>query len=350
MGVVKQVGLIPGTAVFAGEKKTDRLYVELLEYGAKFSEFSGDLEAEYIKNARRHRGGIFWLNCVGLHEADKIETIGRHFKLHPLVIEDILHTGQRPKLEIGKDYLYVVIKMLSFNLAERQVETEQLSLVFGKNYVITFQERPGDVFDPIRDRIQAGKGMVRDKGADYLAYLLLDIIVDNYFFIIENISDIIDELEGRLLSDASQDILKEIYRLKNEILLLRKAVWPLLDMMIKLQHTGSRLIKPENQVYLKDLHDHTVQVFDTIDTHRDMAASMLDLYLSNVSRKTNDVMKFLAVISTIFIPLTFIAGVYGMNFRFMPELESRNGYYIVLGAMGAIGIGLFLWFKRKKWV
>lgn len=348
--MVKEAGLIPGTAVFAGTQKTDLVYVESLAYSSKAVEFSGQLDPMLLKKVTPRGRAVLWVNYVGLHAADRVEHVGKLFGLHPLVIEDILHTGQRPKLEIARDYTYIVIKMLSFNQESRSVETEQLSLVFGKSFVVTFQERPGDVFDPIRDRIKNGTGMVRKKGSDYLAYLLLDIIVDNYFYIIESISDIIDELEARLLTDASQEILKEIYSLKTEILLLRKAVWPLLDMMTKLQHAGSSLIRPENQIYLKDLQDHTVQVFDIIDTHRDMTASMLDLYLSNVSRKTNDVMKFLAVISTIFIPLTFIAGVYGMNFANMPELQTRYGYAITLAVMGCIGFGLFVWFKRKKWV
>jgi magnesium transporter len=273
------------------------------------------------------------------------------FDLHPLVLEDIANTGQRPKVEDYGGYLYIVMRMLSLQAARQEVVGEQVSLIVGPNYLISFQEGiAGDVFDPIRGRLRAVKGRARREGADYLAYSLIDAIVDGYFVLLEQLGEQIEGLDERMLASSAREATRTINHLKREMIWLRKAVWPLREMISALQRAESSLIRASTGVYLRDVYDHTIEVIDTVETYRDVLSGMLDNNLSLLTARLNEVMKVLTVISTIFIPLTFIAGVYGMNFRYMPELGWRWGYPLVMLGMAIIAVALYIYFRRKKWL
>ena len=291
-----------------------------------------------------------WINLDGIHQVDNIEKIGKHFKIHPLVLEDIMNTGQRPKMEDFNNYLFLVLKMLSYDEEENETKTEQVSLILSSNYVISFQESEGDVFDPIRERIRTDRGRIRKMGVDYLAYSLLDAIVDNYFMVLEKIGEKIEDIEDELVKNPTPEVLHAIHRLKRELIFLRKSVWPLREVISRLERWESPLIDKSIDIYLRDVYDHTIQVIDALETFRDMLSGMLDIYLSSVSNRMNEVMKVLTIIATIFIPLTLVAGIYGMNFRYMPELDWVWGYPIVYMIMLAISAVMLVYFRRKRWL
>lgn len=293
---------------------------------------------------------VTWINIDGIQRIDVIEKIGKHFNLHPLALEDIVNTGQRPKMEDFVDYIFVVLKMLHYDEKESETKAEQLSLILGPNWVISFQENEGDVFDPIRERIRADKGRIRKMGADYLVYALIDAVVDNYFIILEKIGEKIEEIEDELVANPAPETLQAIHNLKRQMIFLRKSVWPLREVISRLERWESQLINKSTDIYLRDVYDHTIQVIDAIETFRDMLSGMLDIYLSSVSNRMNEVMKVLTIIATIFIPLTLVAGLYGMNFRYMPELEWPWGYPLVLFVMFVIGVLMLIYFRKKKWL
>jgi magnesium transporter len=347
-------GLPPGTLVHVGIKKTEKVKITVIDYD------EGNFEEKELKNIKdcfpyKDKSTVTWINIDGVHQVDIIEKIGKHFNLHPLVLEDIVNTGQRPKIEDFDDYLFVVLKMLYRNENEKEAQAEQVSLIVGPQFVITFQERVGDVFNPLRERIRNGKGRIRKMGPDYLAYALIDSIVDNYFTILEKLGEDIEEMEKDLVGDPKPPILQSINRLKAELLFLRKLIWPLREVINGLQRGESSLIKETTGIYLRDVYDHTIQVIDTIETFRDLASGMFDTYLSSVSNRMNEVMKVLTIIATIFIPLTFIAGIYGMNFNpevsllNMPELNWKYGYVTSVGIMVLVALVMVFYFKRKKW-
>jgi magnesium transporter len=294
--------------------------------------------------------GVTWLDIDGVYQTEILAAVAEHANLHPLVVEDIHNTYQRPKAEEYEDYLYIVLKMISWNETAMEVRAEQVSMILGGGFVLSFKEDPGDIFDPIRIRIREGKGRICKSGADYLAYALLDQVVDNYFLVLENLAEQIEELEEELITKPGTATLQSIHHLKRELIFLRKSVWPLREAISNLERGESPLIKTETLIYLRDVYDHTIQVIDTIETFRDMVSGMLDIYLSSVSNRMNEVMKVLTVIATIFIPLTFISGVYGMNFTYMPELQWRWGYFIIWGVMIVTAIGMLIYFKRKGWL
>jgi len=279
-----------------------------------------------------------------------MDKLGDCFSLHPLVLEDILNTDQRPKIEDHGEYIYIVLKMLhKVNRAE--FAAEQISIILGKNFVISFQEGiKGDAFDLIRERIRSGKGRIRGFGTDYLVYSLIDAIVDNYFVILEEIGERIENIEDELVKNPQAQTLHRIHGFKREMIYLRKAVWPLREVISALERKESPLVKDTTSIYLRDVYDHTIQVIDTIESYREMLSGMLDIYLSSISNRMNEIMKFLTVIGTIFIPLTFIVGIYGMNFEFIPELKWRYGYFIVISGMSAIAVLMLFYFKKKKWL
>ena len=293
---------------------------------------------------------VTWINIDGIHDVDIIERIGKNYGVHPLLLEDIVNTEQRPKIEDFEDYLFLILKMLSFDEKQREIKIEQVSLVVGPNYVLSFQEKEGDVFDPLRDRIRRAKGRIRKMGADYLAYALLDAIVDGYFLILEKIGDKIEGLEENLISHPDTKILQAIHYLKREMIFLRRSVWPLREVISVMSRKESTLIKESTGIFLRDVYDHTIQVIDTIETYRDMVSGMLDTYLSSISNRMNEVMKVLTIFAAIFIPLTFVAGIYGMNFAFMPELGWKWGYFAALTVMASMAISMLIYFRRKKWL
>jgi magnesium transporter len=332
-----------------GEKKTEKVKITLLDYD---EERFQEKEAKTIEECFpfKEKPTVTWINIDGLHDPLNIEKIGTFFNIHPLVLEDILTTGQRPKYEDFESYIYIVLKMLYYDTNGVEIIAEQVSLILGNTYVISFQEREGDVFDIIRDRIKNGKGRIRKSGADYLAYSLIDAIIDNYFIILEKIGDEVDVLEDELISDPTSKFHHTTHELKKDTLFLRKSVWPLRELINNMARSESPLIRESTKIYLKDINDHTIQVIDTVESLRDMISGILDIYLSSLSNKLNEVMKTLTIFAAIFIPLTFLAGVYGMNFEYMPELKMRWGYPALWCVMITVGITLVVYFKKKKWL
>ncbi len=343
-----KAGLPPGSLVHIGEIAPATTQISLIEYDefqVREQEISQVEDLRVLKQAPT----VTWINVDSVHDAAVLQQLGERFGLHPLVLEDILNTEQRPKLEDYGDYLYIVLKMLSYN--GQSTTVEQVSLILGKNYVLSFQEqgKPGDVFDPIRARIRNGAGRIRKMGADFLAYSLVDAIVDNYFILLEKLGDRIEALEEELISQPTPATVNTIYRLKREMIFLRRSVWPLREVINGLQHEETALITGPTRVYLRDVYDHTVHVIDTVETLRDMLSGMLDIYLSSLSYRMNEIMKVLTIIATLFIPLTFIVGIYGMNFEYLPELKWHWAYPALWGIMLGIAIGMLAYFKRKKW-
>ena len=344
-----KAGLPPGALVHVGEKKTEKVKITIMDYDRTAFE---EKEAETVEECLsfKEKPTVTWINVDGLHEIDVMEKLGKHFNLHPLVMEDILHTGQRPKMEDLDEYILVILKMLNYDGETDTVKSEQFSIILGSNFVISFQEVPGDVFNSLRERIRNGKGRVRRMGADYLAYALIDSIVDHYFILLEKFGDRIEGLEEELAEDPHPQTLQAIHNLKQEIIFLRKSVWPLREVISGLERTESPLIHDDISMYLRDVYDHTIQVIDSVETDQDILSGMLDLYLSSVSNKMNEVMKVLTIFASIFIPLTFMAGVYGMNFEFMPELKVHWAYPALWGAMITVAVILLVLFKRKRWL
>jgi magnesium transporter len=345
----KTMGLAPGTLVHIGEKKTEKTRITLIDYN---SEKVLERELNNINEffPFKKRSTTTWINIDGLHEIELIEKIGKHFEIHPLVLEDVLNTDQRPKMEDFDKYIFFVIKMLYIDNKTNEIHSEQVSIILGRNFVISFQEGIGDVFDSVRGRIRSGKTRIRSRGADYLAYALLDAIVDNYFLILERIGEKIEAMEEDLVSNPSPKTLQDIYILKREMIYIRKSIWPLREVINNLLREESRIIKDNTHIYLRDLYDHAIQVIDTIETFRDLISGMLDIYMSSVSNKMNEIMKVLTIFAAIFIPLTFIAGVYGMNFQYMPELSISWAYPAVWVVIIIVSFSLLAYFKHKKWL
>jgi magnesium transporter len=342
-------GLSPGTLVHVGEKLVDKVKITVIDYD---SENFTEKEVGSVEECFRFRetSTVTWFNIDGIHDASVIETLGTHFGLHPLILEDIMNTSQRPKLEDLGEYIYLVLKMIEFRPDCEDVSIEQMSVVFGKNFVLSFQERPGDTFDPVRERIRKGKGKIRRMGPDYLAYALLDSVVDDYFVVLERLGEQVEDLEDELVSNPKKETLNTIHRLKREMIYLRKSVWPLREVINRMERAESPLIRKTTGIFLRDVYDHTIQVIDNIETFRDMLSGMLDMYLSSVSNRMNEVMKFLTIIGTIFIPLTFLAGVYGMNFKYFPELEMPYAYPLFWVICLVTAGGMVAWFRRRGWL
>ncbi len=345
----KTAGQPPGTVVFTGEKKVERVQVTLIEYNERVSE---EKEVRNIADCvpAKKKPSVSWINVNGLHDTRLIETFGEHFGLHPLVLEDIVNIDHRPKVDEFEKYLFIMLKMITYGNDKNELDIEQVSLVVGNNFVISFQEREGDVFGQIRDRIRMAKGRIRKMGADYLAYALVDAIVDHYFDVLEETGERLEALEEELLSDPRPETSARIHGIKRDLIYLRKSVWPLREIIANLERGESGIMQPSTSVFLRDVYDHTIQVIDTLETYRDMISGLLDMYLSSISNRMNEVMKVLTLIATIFIPLTFIAGIYGMNFQRMPELGWRWGYFTVLIVMGCVGAAMVFFFKRKRWL
>lgn len=344
-----KTGLPPGVLIHIGEKKVELAKINILDYDENQFE---EKEARTIRECFpfKDKPTITWMNIDGLHQVDIIEKIGKNFDFHPLLLEDILNTEQRPKIEDFETHIYIVLKMLYYDDITNEINSEQVSIIFGQNFVISFQEKEGDVFNPIRERIRTGKGRIRKMGADYLAYSLIDAIVDSYFIILEKLGENIEDVEETMIANPTPETLHAIHRLKRKMISLRKSVWPLREVVSALERSDSSLIQEPTRIYLKDVYDHTIQVIDTVETFGDVLSGMLDVYLSSISNKMNEIMKVLTIIATIFIPLTFIAGVYGMNFEYMPELKWRWGYSVVWFVMLIIGISMLVYFRKKKWL
>lgn len=345
----KRVGEAPGSLIHVGDYKSQDIQLTLIEYNKDFYERK---ELKKIEECfkRREEPTIKWVNVEGLHDVSIIEKIGKEFKLHPLMLEDILSTNQRPKLDDYDDYILVVLKMIYYNEEKKQIVTEQVSLVLVDNYVFSFQEFKGDVFDNIRERIKTSKGSIRKLGADYLMYSIVDAIVDSYFYILEKLGDSTEEIEHKLMEDPEKEVLQNIYSTKRELIYLSNSVWPLREVVGSLTRMESKLLNDSIQLYFNDVHDHIMQIVDVIESYRDIMSGMLDTYLSSISNKTNEVMKILTIFSTIFIPLTFLAGIYGMNFKYFPELDFPWAYPVFWVITVITIVFMLVFFRKKKWL
>lgn len=345
----KKIGKSPGSMIYTGEKSTKKLFIEVFDYNV---EKCTERELPSIEHAFDYKSSdsVTWININGLNHVDSIEKLGNHYNLHPLVLEDIVSISQRPKIDEYEDYLFVVLKML-YHDKDDKVLFEQVSFVLGKNYVFSFQESEGDVFDTVRERIRHGKGRVRTMQSDYLLYILMDAIVDNYFTIIETLGDKIEDFETDIFNgNVNNSINKDIQDLKREILKIRRSIYPLREVISRIDKHESSLIQKRTKTFYRDIYDHLIQVTENIDIYREMIWSLMDMYMTTISNKMNEVMKVLTIMASIFIPLTFIAGVYGMNFDHIPELHYEYAYPIFWGIMIIIFLGMLYYFKRKKWL
>ncbi|MCM8814109.1 MAG: magnesium/cobalt transporter CorA [Candidatus Omnitrophica bacterium] len=350
-----EIAVPPGTLVYVGDKKAEKVKITVFDYDAQSVRFQERVEVEacYVF---RDTPSVTWINVDGIHDLSIIERIGKHFNLHPLILEDIVNTSQRPKMEDYGTFIFFVVKMLSFDPEEGELHSEQLSLILGKNFVISFQETEGDIFDAVRERIRQGKGRIRQAGADYLAYRLLDMIIDNYFVLLEFIGEQVEKIEEEIMSEPAPETVGALYDLRQNTVFLRRNLWPLREVLSGMLRSESELIEKNTGVFLRDAYDHTVQVVDTIESYRDTMSGLLDVYLSSITYRTNEIMKVLTMIATIFIPLTFITGIYGMNFHTdasgwnMPELKWSFGYLYVWGLMIATVALMLSYFKRQKWI
>ncbi len=345
----QSLGKAPGTVVYIGEKEHLETKIEIQDYTKDTHSIFDTNNVEDIFNFKGN-DRITWINVNGLNHTQEIIRIGEFYGLHPLLLEDIVNTDQRPKIDEYENYIFLVLKMMYFNKKQEFI-VEHISIVLGKDYVITFQESDEDIFDPVRARITNPKSRIRNSGAGYLAYSLLDAIFDNYFVIIDDLGEKVEHIEEELFNEKEGDnITQEIQSLKREILRIRRNILPLREVVGRIVKSDTILILEKNKDYYRDLYDHIIHIQENIDIYREMIWGLMDMYMTTISNKMNGIMKVLTIISTIFIPLTFIAGIYGMNFEYIPELKYKYGYHTLWGIMILIFIGLLLFFRKKKWL
>ena len=343
-------GLAPGSLVFIGNRKMEQPKIRVMDYtNEHFEEKEIVLSNIDELHNYKNKDTVSWINIDGLHETELIGKVGEMFDIHPLLQEDILNTDQRAKFEDFENYLFVTLKMLSLNRENNHLSTEQISMIICKNFVITFQEKEGDVFEAVRERIRMKRGKLRNVGNDYLAYALLDTIVDNYIYLLEHLGEHIEDLEIQLLKKQTQQLLNKINTYKQELHFISKAVRPVKELIKEIIRSESPIIHKKTSPYLKDLLDIATQSTETIETFREVLSDYLNIYHTGLSSHLNEIMKVLTIFSAIFIPLTFIAGVYGMNFEYMPELQYKWGYPGVLSLMVIVGVAMFIFLKWRKW-
>ena len=342
------VGMRPGALVHIGKKRVEKIGFEQIEFDrSSFSHTRPDSIDGCL--GARGKAAVAWTNVTGLHDAEVIRKIGRHYSINDLVQSDIMNTELRPKIEDHGGYLHVVVK-LPHALPDDSIFVEQISLIVGRNYLLSFQEVPDDIFDPIRERIEKSVGSMRERNSDYLAYALIDAIIDYYYVVMEKIGTQTEQLDEELMRNPTPQTLQTIHALKREMVVLRKSIWPMREMINRFERMRSDIVHESTKVYLRDVYNHSVQAMDNIEGLREMVGGMLDTYLSSIGNKMNEVMKTLTIIASIFIPITFIAGIYGTNFSYVPELEWRWSYFAMIGSMAAIVLAMVVWFRRKGWI
>ena len=342
-------GKSPDELIFIGRQKVDSVKIRMIQYNESFiEEAAGDTLAEVLKN--RKEECITWLDITGLHDTKAIAAVGAEFNIHSLTLEDIINTGQRPKVEEFDQYISIVVKMMRLESSDGKIHSEQLAIVMGNDYLITFQERPGDVFDPVRGRLRAMKGRIRRAGSDYLGYTLLDTIFDNYLILIERLGEQIEAIEPMLIDHAGPETFSLINEYRRELHFLRTAIHPARDAIRDFSRLESDIISPSTFIFLRDLNDLATQADEAMETYREMLKNQLDSYGASSANRLNEIMKFLTVFSAIFIPLSLLAGIYGTNFAHVPEFQLRYGYFFFLGLLGIVAIGMIIFFKRKKWL
>jgi len=344
----KKVGKAPGTINYLGYREKTESIIHVINYEEKTFEESYPKTIESILELIES-DAVNWIDVVGLTDENFIGQLGKSLGLNTLLLEDAVNTQQRPKIDEYEDHIFGVFKMLYLD-KENTLVSEHVALVLFKNSVLVFQELEDDVFDGVRSRIKKEASRIRERGADYLFFALIDAIIDNYFFVLENINSKIDSLEEEVYNNPSPEIAQKIQRLKKEVLKVRRFVFPVRDLVGRLLDSESDLITKDTRLFLRDALDHCIEINESLQIYREMSMSLMEMYMSNMSNKMNEVMKVLTIMASIFIPLTFIAGIYGMNFDNMPELHSKNGYFIVWGVMIALFIGMMIYFKRKKWL
>ncbi len=345
-----QRGSIPGTVEYIGLPRKEDVKIEVLEYDESTITNETIIHSVNELDGYPERPGIKWIQVSGVHNLEMLNEIGRYFKIFALDLEDIANTTQRPRIEERDDYIFLVFKILQIDPESREVSMEQVSMVMGANYVISFHETSPKVFDILRSRILTSKGRVRKMKTDYLVFTIIDIIIDHYFTLIEDVGESIEETEEELITAPGQASQEAIYKIKRRLGYVKKTIWPAREVLNQLQRSDHQLIYDETRIYFRNNYDHTIQIIETLESLRDLTSGMMDLYLSTVSYKMNEIMKVLTIFSTIFIPLTFFAGVYGMNFKYLPELEWKNGYFFFWGIMLVITTVMLIFFRRKKWL
>lgn len=351
----KTPGSAPGTVLYTGEQRLETVTLTVVDYD---EEHVDKRVIDDIEEARPYLDdpSKTWVQVYGLHDVEKLKAIWSYFNLHPLVQEDIVSTAQRPKVEQYADNIYFVLRMLTYDAERYVIDSEQVSIVLGKNYVLSFQESDAPIFSPVLERLNIEGTRLRTLGPDYLAYALIDTIVDHYFRLLEQLGDRVEDVEEELVEDTSQEIFQTIHALRRKLILFRKAVWPLRDALNTTVRDDSPFIQDKTKVYLRDVYDHVVQIIDSVEQSRDMVMSLHDMYMTQVSNRMNEIMKVLTIIATIFIPLTFVAGVYGMNFNpevspwNMPELNWSWGYPAVMVVMLVIALLMVAYFRKKEWL
>jgi len=346
-------GLSPGE--LSGFEHSDELDVAdiyLIRYNEETTEESKITSVDQMVVPSADENFVYWYNIDGVNNPNQLSQIEQKYNLHPLLMEDVASGEQRPKLDNYDDCIFLTVKMIRYDDKTNAILSEQVSFVVSPNLILSFQEKhkEGDVFNPNRERLRQNKGKMRRMGVDYLLYSLLDTIVDHYFEIMEYVGDTLETVEQEMLTDPNPTKLRELYKFRRELIYLRKSVWPLREVIVKLERDECSLISQEVKPFLRDVYDHTIQVIETVESTRDILSGVVDVYLSSVSNRMNSVMKVLTVISTIFMPLAFITGLYGMNFDNMPELHTKNGYYVVIGICFAVAVGMLIYFQRKKWL
>jgi len=347
--VSQKTGLPPGSMIFIGDKHEEAPELTIIDYDSSKFETNANATVQDAM-ARKDAAPVSWINIDQLHDVELMEKLGNHYEIHPLLMEDILNTDLRPKVEDEDDYVMLSLKMLNYSEQHDSLTTDQISLILGKSYVISFKEKPDTVFEPVINRLSSSKGTIRSRGADYLFYALTDVIIDNYFTIIENIGNDLEKLEDRIFNQPGEDALQEIHRLKGDLLQIRRITYPIRESMRKLENDDIELIEDKTRKYFTDIYEHITQIIETIESYRETVSGLKDLYLSSISFRMNKVMQVLTIIATIFIPLTFLVGVYGMNFDNMPELHWKYAYFILWGIMISIVVILAFFFKKKKWI
>lgn len=349
----KKIGKSPGTLVHLGNYTETKIQISLFEYNeVKLIERQDFPIEDCLKECHIHTKDSLnsWINIRGIHDIDTVKAIGSHFGLHSLMLEDIVNSYQRSKLDDYKDTIYLVARLLKYNSVKEVVEDEQISFILGEDFLITFVESDTDIFEPVRERLRNPSSITRKKGTDYLCYALIDCIVDNYFLILEQVDQKLEDVEAQVLKNPKTPTLIAVQNIKREIILLRRTLWPMREMISRFNRLETPLIQDSTKFYMEDVYDHIFQAIETVEGFRDIAGSMIDIYMSNITLRLNEIMKVLTIVSTLFVPLTFIASVYGMNFDYIPELHQKWGYYIVLGVMLFVAIGMIFFFRRKKWI
>jgi magnesium transporter len=347
--ISRKAGLPPGTLLHIGKRKSKKQRITVFDFDE--SEVQ-DFQCKKVEDCFpfKNRKSVSWINIDGLHNTDNISKIGEHFNIHPLVLEDILNTKIRPQIEEYDDYVFISLKMLGLSENQDRINSEQLSFILGENYVLTFQEKRGDIFDGLRNRIKEGKGVIRKRGNDYLLYRLIDTVVDHYYFIIENYSERIEKLEEKVLEEEGDEFVFDVQSMKRRVTSLRRQILPLREILTVLKKDENEVLQESTRLFVSDVYDHILHILDSIDSQKEALTSMLELHTSLLGHKMNQIMKVLTIMASIFIPLTFVAGIYGMNFEHMPELGWKYGYFGVWGLMLLIFIGMLFYFRRKKWL